>query len=423
MSFIAKLAGLVAAPVWFLFLRPAALGGPASYIIVSGSSMRPTLEDGDLVVVRRQPTYAVGDVVAFRTDQGNVIHRIVGGSPEEGYLLQGDNRDYADEWRPRVEDVLGRRWLHLPSGGRALPSLRQPYFMAALTGGLALIVLDKPAQKTRRKAGRMVRRPNVDRSMALLSMEGLMGLAVVLGFLCLIFIGGAWYAYRQPEYGVSQVEREIYRHHGAFSYTVLMQPSDLYPDGAVGPFSASSGAADDGAEGAAPPAPFEGASASARVWVDFARINAEIGALEEALGDMLGSYSLTIVPTVSVRGRVGDHEVDETFSPEFGLELGSRLVTFDSELERTEGRSITESIARPGEITLGGYSVPVVTARRATVTGAVVCGVLALAIALALFYGPGRSEAGRIRLLHGSALVSVTHADIESSHQVEVSTI
>jgi signal peptidase I len=472
MSIITKLATLAVTLAWLLLLRPAALGGPASYIIVSGTSMQPTLESGDLVVVRRQRAYATGDVVAFRTAQGNVIHRIIGGSPAEGYLLQGDNRNHVDDWRPGVDDVLGRQWLHLPTGGKALLMLQQPYFMAALAGGLTLVVLDKPAQKLRRKAGRMVRRPNVDWSVALPSMEGLLGLAATLGLLCLVLVGGAWYAHRRPLYATAQVERDVYRHNGSFSYSVAMQPSDLYPTGLIGPFSALHGAdADDeappavftrlargmtleytyllAAEDATPdvqgemgvslriigaenwsrtlelaaPTPFEGPDASARVWVDFERVSAEISAIEETLGGMLGSYKLAIVPAVRVWGQVGEREIDETFGPAFSLELGSRLATFDGELVRVERKATKESVTRPGEIALAGYTVPVDTARRGTVAGAAVCGALALFAALGAFYGPGRTEADRIRLLHGATLAAVNHADMDNSHHVEVSTM
>ena len=60
------------------------LGGPASYVIVSGHSMEPTLYTGDLVVVHQRDEYSVGDMVAFEIEGGSqVIHRIVGGSAAE----------------------------------------------------------------------------------------------------------------------------------------------------------------------------------------------------------------------------------------------------------------------------------------------------------------------------------------------------
>ena len=67
-----------AAVAAFFFLAPRQLGGWASYAIVSGTSMLPTLQEGDLVMARERPQYEVGDIVLFEVDGGRVIHRIVG---------------------------------------------------------------------------------------------------------------------------------------------------------------------------------------------------------------------------------------------------------------------------------------------------------------------------------------------------------
>src|ERR687892_63615 len=92
---------------WFVFLGPQFLGGPIAYVLVSGESMEPTLIHNDFVIARRQDTYQTGDVVVYRIPEGEtgagglVIHRIIGGSAEDGYILQGDNRTTPDLWRPR----------------------------------------------------------------------------------------------------------------------------------------------------------------------------------------------------------------------------------------------------------------------------------------------------------------------------------
>src|SRR3990170_1536652 len=111
--------------VWFVIFRPIGLGGPASYVMVSGTSMLPTLKTGDLVVAQRQDSYAVGDIVAFRVPRGEpaagaiVIHRI-SGEAEGGFVVQGDNKRYPDTWEPTADDILGRLWLLIPGGARVL---------------------------------------------------------------------------------------------------------------------------------------------------------------------------------------------------------------------------------------------------------------------------------------------------------------
>jgi signal peptidase I len=145
---------LALAVAWFFTLRPAFLGGPATYVTVTGTSMEPTLSDGDLVVLRERDTYGVGDVVAFRIRAGEpgagsrVVHRIIGGSDAEGYVTRGDNRTSDDFWRPTDTDILGELWLHGPGVGRYFPVLRTPVVIAALASALAVwLVLDWGGRK------------------------------------------------------------------------------------------------------------------------------------------------------------------------------------------------------------------------------------------------------------------------------------
>ena len=109
---------LVAIVLWFALLRPAELGGPVQYVIIEGTSMEPTLSSGDLVLVRRQDDYAVGDVISFRTPIGPVIHRIIDGNARDGFVLMGDNNGAADSWRPTPANIVGRAWVTLPGGER-----------------------------------------------------------------------------------------------------------------------------------------------------------------------------------------------------------------------------------------------------------------------------------------------------------------
>lgn len=127
---------------WVAFLRPPSLGGGTHYIMVSGSSMEPTMHTGDFVIARSQPSYRTGDIVVYRVPEGDVgagslvIHRIVGGSATEGYLLQGDNPSITmpDLWRPTPEDIAGKRWVLIPRAGKVLPYLRSPVIVGLLAG-------------------------------------------------------------------------------------------------------------------------------------------------------------------------------------------------------------------------------------------------------------------------------------------------
>ena len=136
------MAGALAAMlVWVVWFRPVALGGSTDYIVVSGTSMRPGLQPGDLVVLRRRAHYRVGQVVSYRVPSGAVegalvIHRIVGGGPARGFVMRGDNKPDADLWRPRPSDIEGVRWIRVPAAGRVMTAARSPGVLAAVVGGI-----------------------------------------------------------------------------------------------------------------------------------------------------------------------------------------------------------------------------------------------------------------------------------------------
>jgi signal peptidase len=132
---------------WFLVLGPSVIGGPSTYVFVSGTSMEPTLSTGDLVITRQATEYAVGDIVAFRLPDGAineralVIHRIVGGSATEGYVVRGDNRMGDDPWRPMPDQIAGRAWLVLPGVAPYLTALREPAVFGSIAAGLTVFLI------------------------------------------------------------------------------------------------------------------------------------------------------------------------------------------------------------------------------------------------------------------------------------------
>lgn len=459
---------------WFFLFRPASLGGPASYVIVSGISMEPTLFTGDLVITRRQDTYQVGDIVAFRVDDGLVIHRIVGLTPEGTYVLRGDNRNSDDLWHPTAEEIVGRMWLRLPGLGRWVQRLREPASFAALVAVLGLISLPGLGRAQRWRRRRMkVRRAGWTASSTL---GNLLGAAALAASLALVFGALAVYALRQPLQRTEEVERLRYEHAAAFSYTLEVAPSTLYPEGAVGPVTPSvapaqqpagtAPPADPGAESQpvpgttvftreprrllldirydlnAPdpayvageyrvdlevragadgwskvlplvePAPFGGTRLTLTVPVDLAQVRALIAAVEDETGFEPGSYQLTVIPEIRVRGRVGDQPVDEVYAPPFRMTWNRSHLVLDGQLARSEPHSVAEPVARPARMGLLGLDVPVRTARIVAIAG-LVASLLGLTAAGGLLVSRlRRDEAARIRLRYGSMIVAVRDVEL-----------
>lgn len=135
---------------WLVLFRPASLGGPAGYVTVTGVSMEPTIHDGDFVLTRAQDRYEIGDVVAFKASNSVVIHRIIGGSAEAGFVMQGDNNNHVDSWRPTGEDVVGQRWLRIPGlGGKVQQVRSSPAAFGGIVGVLFALAALGPARSRR----------------------------------------------------------------------------------------------------------------------------------------------------------------------------------------------------------------------------------------------------------------------------------
>lgn len=139
--------GLALVALWAVTLRPTSLGGPATYAVIRGDSMLPSLRAGDLVILQVADGVAAGDVVGYRVPDGEVgagrlvVHRIVSGDGHTGFTMLGDNNPAPDPWQPRAADVAGKAWVLLPGLGRVIVFVHQPAVAAALAVSLLVMVL------------------------------------------------------------------------------------------------------------------------------------------------------------------------------------------------------------------------------------------------------------------------------------------
>ncbi|HUJ91072.1 MAG TPA: signal peptidase I [Gaiellaceae bacterium] len=130
---------------WALVLRPQSLGGPAGYVLVSGRSMLPRYHTGDLVLVEKHAHYHVGEVIAYHVPKGDpmagdqVIHRIIGGDAQHGFLVKGDNRTAPDVWRPKPSDIVGAKLLRIPQAVDVLQFLRSPLLLALMAASFVFV--------------------------------------------------------------------------------------------------------------------------------------------------------------------------------------------------------------------------------------------------------------------------------------------
>jgi len=79
---------------------------PMLLTAISSNSMVPVFQRGDMVVVwplANEDTVEPGDIVIFSSEsgylstQGWIIHRVMEGNVEDGYITMGDNNEYSDQ--------------------------------------------------------------------------------------------------------------------------------------------------------------------------------------------------------------------------------------------------------------------------------------------------------------------------------------
>ncbi|MEA2143502.1 MAG: signal peptidase [Solirubrobacteraceae bacterium] len=118
---------------------------------VMSASMSPTIDTGDVVVLRRvtqQPR--VGDVIAVsvpeqaRSRYGyppEVIHRVVRVAPDGTITTKGDARDKADPFTVRRSAVNAEVVATIPGGGRVLAFLTSPLGLVWIGSGVLMLIL------------------------------------------------------------------------------------------------------------------------------------------------------------------------------------------------------------------------------------------------------------------------------------------
>lgn len=400
-----RLPGLLTAFVitaaWWLLLAPPPLGGRTSYISVSGKSMEPTYVTGDLVVVREQGSYGVGDIVAFRAEGGVVIHRIIGGDGQAGYQLQGDNNDWVDPWNPTDDDVVGTAWFRLPGASKWLLTLTHPVVLATVVTALLAWTM-MPSSKTKKSdapkpaiappSRRAMQFDDYRRALAAVSRRTLTVAALAVGA-ALVLAVPATLAWLDDTERTSFREDARYTQSADFSYTFRVEPTTLYPDGAVGPIDATSeppapvfakpahtldlavdyrfvGADSDlsgtyavdavvvsdvGWETSVPlvePASLSGLDAHIEVPLDLRGLVALAELVDEEAGTASSSFEVKVSPRFAPNGRVAGTEVSKEFTPQFVVAYDGSTWTVTSELraEETErlGEEVTERVELAG---------------------------------------------------------------------------
>jgi signal peptidase I len=434
---IASLALLVTAGAVVL-LWPDPLGGRVSYVSTHGNSMEPRIHQGDLVLVKKSPTYEVGDSTAYWSGQLRtvVLHRIV--AIKDGqYTFQGDNNSWLDPETPTEDQLVGKELLHIPQGGIWLNRLTSPVALGLLaftllaSGGTAAHsrrtrrrrAMSQHAARTRQRGRSLAGLPQWATTTA--AGAGVVGiLGVALGV-------AAWTAPTTPAPTAAQSESGQTM---TFSYTAEVPKSPAYDDttvtapqpifrkltdtveieyryqGKPGTIAvAAQLSTASGWQSTVPlgsPKSFNDDTYTGTAALDLTALERRAQAAAAATGIPLSQVDVKVVPTVTTSG-------EEDFAPELTLTLTPLQLTLAGEpsaLTVGEGDAAgAETATTPEAPSLGlaGREIPVSTARMlslAMALGALLAAVVLGLMARASAHG---TETAMIRRRHGQMLVKV----------------
>ena len=131
--------------------------GYGASVVLSGS-MEPALSVGDLLIVREQERYAVGDIVVYQSGRTPVVHRIVA-IDDESVTTRGDANNANDEtFVPGA--IKGAVIAAIPLVGYAVWALKSPVAVVVLLAAAVLLTegsfragkAEKEAQNEKLKA-------------------------------------------------------------------------------------------------------------------------------------------------------------------------------------------------------------------------------------------------------------------------------
>ncbi|MCW1949684.1 MAG: signal peptidase I [Candidatus Shapirobacteria bacterium] len=120
-----------------LFFLLSQLNLPGSYkvFLVQSGSMSPTLNTGDVVIIKPVSQYRSDDIITFNSNQNfTITHRIIK-DIDGSFTTKGDANPVSDQNTISTSDILGKVFFTIPKIGYFI------MFVKSLPGLITLIII------------------------------------------------------------------------------------------------------------------------------------------------------------------------------------------------------------------------------------------------------------------------------------------
>ena len=109
--------------------------------------MQPTIPLGSIIYTQKKAWYPEGSVIAFKSADATVTHRVVKVTNRQNtlyYQTKGDVNNSVDQKELTANDILGKQMVFLPYAGHAIMFLKTPqgFFPLVIFPIVVFVVLE-----------------------------------------------------------------------------------------------------------------------------------------------------------------------------------------------------------------------------------------------------------------------------------------
>jgi len=77
-------------------------------VVSAGTSMTPEIKENSFLLVHKQKSYEVGDIITFSNNEGIIVTHRIKTIKDGKYITKGDANNFDDGYEVKNEDIYGK---------------------------------------------------------------------------------------------------------------------------------------------------------------------------------------------------------------------------------------------------------------------------------------------------------------------------